>query len=144
MQKSKEFLEQEQEYKRLEQIEKECEDLKRSIQHIGPGTKYQNSFLLHKEDYEALLQIRLNKISNSNKPIAIEITSWPPCTEIIYACPRCKADFRFFSSKEKFGHNCGLEINSNVKLHLAKPFNKDDYEAEQRLLQELNKKQRSS
>ena len=43
-------------------------------------------------------------------PVAISISDWNR-KEIIYACPKCKTDFRIFGDYEKFCHNCGTKID---------------------------------
>lgn len=76
------------------------------------------------------------------KPIATEITSWHPYKEILYKCPMCGADFRFFGNKEKFCNNCGEQIDWDVLLQLDESFDKNNYEAEKNFIFELNMKQR--
>lgn len=77
------------------------------------------------------------------KPTAIAITSWHPYKEIIYKCSCCSQNFRILGNTEKFCHNCGTEVDwDNVMTHLPEPFtNKDNYEEEQALIYNINKKQ---
>jgi len=47
----------------------------------------------------------------SLKPTVEDISSWMPCTEILYKCPKCGTSFRILDSYEKFCHNCGQKID---------------------------------
>lgn len=47
----------------------------------------------------------------SYAPIPISISDWGNRTEIIYGCPHCDCEFRFFGNKELYCHKCGTEIN---------------------------------
>ena len=63
MQKSQEFLEQEKRYKEIEKIEDEIEILKESINTIGNGLRYWSVFQLDKDDLQALVKVREEKLS---------------------------------------------------------------------------------
>ena len=63
MQKSQEFLEQEKCYKEIEKIEDEIEILKESINTIGNGLRYWSVFQLDKDDLQALVKVREEKLS---------------------------------------------------------------------------------
>lgn len=76
------------------------------------------------------------------KPTAIAITDWQPYKEVIYKCSKCGQSFRMLGDKERFCHTCGTEVDWNgVIKNLPKPFNKDDYDGEQKLIADINKKQ---
>lgn len=76
------------------------------------------------------------------KPTAIEISSWPPCREIIYQCTKCKQDFRTFGERQRFCHICGTEVDwDGILLRLPKSFNKDDLDGERKLIKKINKQQ---
>lgn len=79
---------------------------------------------------------RTHQLQHSRKPVATEITSWQPYKEILYNCPNCKTSFRFFGAKEKYCHNCGIEIDWAVKLELDEPMK--DREQEKYLISEIN------
>ena len=63
MEKSKEFLMQEQIYKEIERIESEIKSLEYDINIIGKGKRYLSEFPLDKDDYIALMEVRKRKIN---------------------------------------------------------------------------------
>lgn len=76
------------------------------------------------------------------KPIAIGITDWPPYKEIIYKCSNCGQDFRMFGDRERFCHTCGIEVDwQNVIKRLPEPFDKNNYDGEKALIDDINKSQ---
>ena len=51
-------------------------------------------------------------------------------------------DFRIFGIKERFCHNCGIEVDwHNVLIQLPESFNKNDYEGEKEIIEYINNKQ---
>lgn len=76
------------------------------------------------------------------KPTAIEIISWQPYKKVIYKCSNCGHDFRIFGDKEKFCHNCGVEVDwHGIIKQLPDSFDKNDYVGEKELIAYINKKQ---
>lgn len=76
----------------------------------------------------------------SLKPIVEDISSWMPCTEILYKCPKCGTSFRILGSYEKFCHNCGQKIDwEGIPIYLAKPYQRsDDCNEHKNFIQSLN------
>lgn len=59
-------------------------------------------------------------MKKSYAPIPISISDWNDRTEIIYGCPHCDCNFRFFGNKELYCHRCGTKINWDyVPTHLT-------------------------
>lgn len=75
----------------------------------------------------------------SLKPIVEDISSWMPCTEILYKCPKCGTSFRILGSYEKFCHNCGQKIDwKKMPTHLTKSYQRSDYNEHKKFIQSLN------
>lgn len=53
------------------------------------------------------------------KPKAHSISSWDSRKEILYACPKCNADFRILGQRIKYCFNCGVKINWDVLTYLS-------------------------
>lgn len=64
MERSKEFLKQEQKYNEIDRLEQEIKSLKDSIDFVGNGKQYFNVFQLDKDDFKALIEVRKTKIKN--------------------------------------------------------------------------------
>jgi hypothetical protein len=68
MEKSKIFLNQEENYEKIEKLEKEIKTMEYSIQ-TGNCPEYQNIFRLDEDDYKALIEVRRKKIKELVKDL---------------------------------------------------------------------------
>ena len=60
---------------------------------------------------------------NKHQPIPYALSMWSPGTEVFYKCAECGQDFKMFSNRELFCHNCGLKQDwSNSPKHCSAEF----------------------
>lgn len=46
---------------------------------------------------------------SDNKPIPYALSQYGSCTEVLYKCASCGADFRILGHQELYCHRCGAE-----------------------------------
>jgi len=93
------------------------------------------------------MQLNIARKVDEVLPVAIDISSWSDCREIIYACPKCGQGFRILGREENFCHKCGAKMLwNNAKEKTDQPFTHglDNYKALQKLLKQINEENRRS
>ncbi len=65
------------------------------------------------------------------KPLISRLSPYNQGTEIIYKCPCCPTEFNFYGNREKYCHNCGVQINwFGLPEHVTKDVAKEYYSCE--------------